>query len=524
MTKKLLILVILLLVGIPNIVSWSNYAFAQSVDTAWVRRYNGPGNLSDFALAIAVDDSGNVYVTGDSPGSGTADDYATIKYDADGNELWVQRYNGPGNKDDRAWAIAVDDSGNIYVTGSSWGSGTSWDCTTIKYYPNGDTGWVRRYNGPENGNDYGFFMDVDGSGNIYVTGHSAHSRQSDIDYLTIKYYPNGDTAWLRRYNGPGSGFDETHAMTVDGSGNAYVTGESEDSVTSLDYATIKYYPNGDTAWIRRYNGPENYSFDAAWAIAVDDSGNVYVTGASWDYETDFDYATIKYYPDGDTAWVRRYNGPGNGYDEAWGIAVDGFHNVYVTGDSPQSSTSPYNEDYATIKYYPNGDTAWVSRYDGPGHGDDWALTMAKDASGNVYVTGRSYGSGTSYDYATIKYYPNGETAWVRRYNGPGNGLEEAYAIAVDGFHNVYVTGWSQGSETAYDYATIKYIQFLCGDVNQDGVVDIADVVYLINYLFISGPAPDPIQAGDVNGDGVIDVADAVYLINYLFLSGPPPCS
>ena len=66
-------------------------------------------------------------------------------------------------------------------------------------------------------------------------------------------------------------------------------------------------------------------------------------------------------------------------------------------------------------------------------------------------------------------------------------------------------------------------EFIRGDVNGDGVIDIADVVYLINYLCIDGPAPDPLEAGDANCDEVVDIADVVYLINYLFIGGPPPC-
>jgi len=64
--------------------------------------------------------------------------------------------------------------------------------------------------------------------------------------------------------------------------------------------------------------------------------------------------------------------------------------------------------------------------------------------------------------------------------------------------------------------------YLCGDINADGVIDIGDVVYLINYLFRSGPAPVPLEAGDDNGDGIVDISDVVYLINYLFKSGPAP--
>jgi hypothetical protein len=81
-----------------------------------------------------------------------------------------------------------------------------------------------------------------------------------------------------------------------------------------------------------------------------------------------------------------------------------------------------------------------------------------DSSGNVYVTGRSGGSGTSDDYATLKYDPAGNQLWVRSYNGPGNSDDWAYALALDGSGNVYVTGWSYGSGTDFDYATIKYVQ------------------------------------------------------------------
>ena len=214
--------------------------------------------------------------------------------------------------------------------------------------------------------------------------------------------------------------------------------------------------------------------------------------------------------------MRRYDGLGSAYDEANAITVDGSGNVYVTGYSCGSGTS---EDYATIKYYPNGDTAWVRRYNGQGNSSDRAYAIAVDGSNNVYVTGQG-----EEGYVTIKYYPTGDTAWVTSYSPPVHQLDLAYAIAVDDSDNVYVTGGSVGLGTSLDYATIKYVQFLCGDVNKDGKVDITDVVYLINYLFISGPAPDPIQAGDVNLDGVVNIADVVYLVNYLFIDGPPPCS
>ena len=74
-----------------------------------------------------------------------------------------------------------------------------------------------------------------------------------------------------------------------------------------------------------------------------------------------------------------------------------------------------------------------------------------------------------------------------------------------------------------EVATVCWGWWVCGDVNGDGVVELGDVVYLINFLYRSGPAPEPLEAGDVNTcDAVVELGDVVYLINYLFKNGPPP--
>jgi len=93
-------------------------SFSQ-VTQEWVARYNGPGNSNDNAWSLAVDGSGNVYVTGSSDVSGTGRDYATVKYNSSGVQQWVARYNGPGNSSDNARSLAVDGSGSVYVTGES---------------------------------------------------------------------------------------------------------------------------------------------------------------------------------------------------------------------------------------------------------------------------------------------------------------------------------------------------------------------------------------------------------------------
>ncbi len=499
---------------------WALPVFAQSVDTAWVRRYDGSGNGDDYTYAIAVDGSGNVYVTGYSPGSGTGDDYATIKYDPAGNQLWEKRYNGPGNGDDHTFDIALDDSGNVYVTGYSPGSVTRYDYATIKYDPAGNQLWEKRYNGPGNSDDWASDIAVDGSGNVYITGFSQDSG-ADYDYATLKYDPAGNQLWEKRYNGPGNSSDNARAIAVNGSGNVYVTGYSIGSGTKYDYATIKYDSAGNQLWEKRYNGSTNAD-DYAFPMAVDGSGNVYVTGGSPGSGTTYDYATIKYDPAGNQLWEKRYNGPGSGWDWPYAIAVDGSGNVYVTGHSEDIGTS---YDYATIKYDPAGNQLWEKRYNGPGNGYDYAHAMAVDGSGNVYVTGYSPGSGTGYDYATIRYDPAGNQLWVKRYNGPGNAEDRTFAIAVNDSGNVYVTGESQGSGTDKDYATLKYAQFLRGDADEDGTVSVSDVIYLIEYLFKGGPAPiQVLQVGDADCDGKVTIGDVIYLVNYLFKGWSPPCT
>jgi Beta-propeller repeat len=165
--------------------------FSQ-VTQEWASRKNGPGNLGDGAGSIAIDISGNVYVTGYSLGNGTGDDYLTIKYNSSGVQQWEARYNGPGNSNDAANQIKVDVSGNVYVTGYSRNgltAGTE-DYATIKYNSSGVQQWVSRYNGPGNGYDAAYNIAVDNSSNVYVTGSSI-GIGTDNDYATIKYNSSG---------------------------------------------------------------------------------------------------------------------------------------------------------------------------------------------------------------------------------------------------------------------------------------------------------------------------------------------
>lgn len=112
--------------------------------------------------------------------------YATLKYDANGNAIWAARYDGPGNGPDYAGAIAVDQSGNVYVTGGSTGTGGSLDYTTIKYDSAGNQLWVARYDGPASRDDVAVGLAVSASGNVYVTGFSVGIHTNDFPAFSAR--------------------------------------------------------------------------------------------------------------------------------------------------------------------------------------------------------------------------------------------------------------------------------------------------------------------------------------------------
>lgn len=469
----------------------------------WVAYYNGPGDIFDIAVAMAVDGSGNVYITGMSMGDGTFGDYATIKYDTNGQQQWIARYNGSEDLADTPSDIAVDALGNVFVTGTSEGLLTGKNYTTIKYDSYGNQQWIDNYDGDANGDDEAVDLALDLSGNVYVTGNS-EGEGTEEDFATIKYNPAGSRQWISRYNGPENGYDEpvgividpsgyicvvgtsegatgnnytliklsitdgvelwniryatesviANAMIGDDAGNIYITGTSYEYETQNNYLTIKFNANGTLQWINTYNGPDNLD-DEANAIAVDGSGNVYVTGGSYANLTLGDYATIKYNSGGFEQWNVRYNSPQNSIDAAFDMTVDGSGNVYVSGEGIGPDTTRY---FTIVKYNTEGTLQWTTRYNdvGADYTDNNLTPIAIDDAGNVYVAGASFGQTTRFDIVILKYDPNGNQLWVRRYNGIGNGDDIPVAIVLDKSGNLYITGESYGSGTGKDYVTLKY--------------------------------------------------------------------
>jgi uncharacterized delta-60 repeat protein len=461
----------------------------------WDARYDGPGSGEDEAYGLALGPAGEVVVVGGSEG-----DFAIVKYDADGGELWARRYDGPDADLDEAVAVVVDPDGNVYVTGPSMGSGAGYDYdyATIKYDASGDHQWTRRYDGPGHDSDRPKALAVDDDGNVYVTGWSTGSG-TGFDYATVKYDADGTQNWVGRYDSPGelSGSDGAEAITVDAAGNVYVaggshSGEWDDDMSGdwSDCLTIKYYVGGG-AWFARHDN--EYEEEAARAIAVDDQGNVYVSGHSW-----WRSLTIKYASDGTPLWSKIGAG-----DEARAIALDRWGNVHVAGSY-------------TIKYDPDGNELWSENNGGT------AEAVAVDPAGNVFVAG--WIRSGSYDvYLTIGYDPDGNRIFEATYDGVGTGHDHAHALVIDPAGDVIVTGGAREAGSR-DFVTLKYAGIaapVLEDSDGDGIPDdddnCPDVANVDQVNSNEGEDDDPVLEGlqaygnvcdpDLDSDGDIDGMD-----------------
>ncbi len=421
----------------------------------WSSRYKASQSNDSYPTAIVNDGSGGVTVAGYSDLEGGAGfDYSTVTYAFTGSQVWEKRYDGPGISDDAATAVASDKSGNIYVAGYSRSSVTGYDFLTVKYDASGVLQWASRYDGPSSGDDIVSALATDAAGNVFVTGYSYDSSGSTSEYATVKYNAAGAQIWVARNSGLLESYNFAFDLAVSNTGDVFVTGTAGDSSGSAyDYLTLKYNAGGSEQWSARYSGSGNGG-DFANAIAVDSSGNVYVTGASDESSArGYDYGTVKYSAGGGKLWTAKYNGTGSDDDDAIGIAVDGTGNVVVTGSSIGPITS---YDYATVRYNSAGSQLWAKRFNGTANDDDTPSSMALDASGNVYVTGYTTSMGTGTDYATLRYSAGGVQQWASLYNGPVSGADQATGIAVDLSGNAVVTGFSGGTGTMHDFATVKY--------------------------------------------------------------------
>jgi len=387
--------------------------------------------------------------------------------------VWNAFLGGTGY--DEGWSIAVDGSGNVYVTGDSnvsWGSpvrayDSDIDSFAAKLDSAGALTWNTFLGGT--GTDIGHAIAVDGNGDIYVAGSSnatwgspETAYDSFYDGFAAKLDSSGALTWNTFLGG--AGIDYGAGLAVDVGGNVYVAGYSnvtwgtpvQAHSTGQDAFAAELDPSGALTWSTFLGGSSD---DFGYGIGVDSSGNVYVAGysyATWGspvraYTAGSDAFAAKLDGDGALTWNTFLGGAGLEY--GYGIAVDGSGNVYAEGNSDATWGSPVRaytsvSDAFAAKLDSSGNLAWNTFLGGSG-ADAGAGGIAVDAGGNVYLAGHSQATwGTPVrpytDYAdafAANLNSSGALAW-NTFLGSSFGYDYCWGLAVDGNGSVYVTGSS----------------------------------------------------------------------------------
>jgi hypothetical protein len=413
--------------------------YAQSPQWQWAK--SAGGTSVEQANAVATDINGNVYVAGlfnsDSITFGATtlinaggDDLFLAKYDSNGTVLWAKRAGGTNV--DHASCVATDVQGNVYIAGYFNSDSITFGATVLK--------------------DTGVFPNYD----IYIA----------------KYDANGTELWAKRQGG--TNFDQAWGICIDDAGNVHLTGKfSSDSIVlgsyvlinvggSDDMYIVKYNSYGTILWAASAGGTGN---DWARDIAVDHSGNVYVTGDYYSSSLSFgstvltnagfnDIFIAKYDSSGIVQWARKAGG--TDLDLPRGLCTDAIGNVYLTGEfySPTISfgttllSTVGSSDIFLAKYDSAGTALWATRSGGTTYDEGWDVFV--DDAGEVLLAGNfqsnpaTFGSillphsGGFNDLFITKYDSSGTALWAKSATGLGNDFANSVSAFEGG--NIYIAG------------------------------------------------------------------------------------
>jgi len=438
-------------------------------EQAWVAHYDGPPitgiHSNDYVKDMVVRDN-YIYVTGYEGLFGS--DWATVKYDYAGQEIWVARYEeGIGQPE----AMAVDADGNVYVTGYN-NNDNAIDVVTFKYSPDGELLWEERYIS-SGGNNSPNDIAIDASGDIYIAGASLIPGQDDFDLLLLKYDSEGNELWVRTLDNGDEQLDSGYALTIDRDGNAIVAGWTEPAAY-----LVKYSPTGDLLW-----DEEHVSY-APWdqwkAVETDADGNIYALGEISIGSQPKSLWTTKYDSNGNILWEQTYMGTHTYDSYAGGLALMPDGGLVITG---QSFDVPFHISIVTIRYAPDGTKLW-QQLETAGYGNASGDDVAVDADGNIYVTGYGYEYSYWEDIITLGYSPEGDLLWTEIYIGPDYESQSDYPheIAVDEDLNVFVAAHSWGNY-GNDFTTIMYVP--------DTTVGITETHTAGTQVIVHEPWPNP---------------------------------
>ena len=440
----------------------------------------------------------------------------SIIYDNSGNSLITGTFYGP----------AVDfDPGPGTFSLSSMGGNNSNDLFILKLNPNGDFLWAKSIdiNGYYSYSSTGAnnsSIAVDSSGNIFITGNFMGnnvdfdpgpgiynlSAPFDHNIFILKLDPNGNFLWAKSM---GSNYSDLgNSIAVDNFGNSYTTGEFEQTVDfdpglgtfilsvnggssgRSDIFILKLDPNGNFIWAKQIGGSDG---DAGFSITIDNSGDILTTGSFYG-NVDFnpgsglnplyadgleDVFILKLDPNGNFIWAKNMGGSHVFNESSFSITTDNLRSVYTTGyfygtadfdpgAGTFNLTSNGENDIFISKLDANGNFVWVKQIGGSTF--DYGISITIDNSGNVNTAGSINGN-VDLDPGAGTYNLGSGGAFISKLNVAGDFVSanlmngsKIYSLAIDSFNNIYTTGWAT-SNTDFDPDTgVYYVPLLSNDI------------------------------------------------------------
>jgi hypothetical protein len=353
----------------------------------------------DVATALAVDDTGNVYICGLA--TDTLPKMFVQKYDSYGSLLWTSLYSSPSALYGGAADIALDADNNVYITGGEFYVVNGGNITTLKYNNGGALQWSGDF-------DYNHLDDgglkITTDGKYVFVGGEVQNTSSDFRYASLSYDCGTGALTGQSVSSAHSiaQFELVNDLKEDNLKNIYMTGAINSTSTGHDFYTVKFDSLLNQVWEITYNTGTGMTEDVANSLDVDNAtGNVVVAGYSEISGHGKDFVVIKYNSSGSVVFNDTYNDTLNGDDEATSVKFDNNGDIVACG---YLSTAINNKDYFTKKYSSGGASGvWQVLYDGDKHLNDKATNLAIDEDGNPIITGESEIGNGEYVYTTVKY-------------------------------------------------------------------------------------------------------------------------
>ncbi len=416
-----------------------------------------PENAGTNVTAMVTDKHGNTYLAGDETATG-AEYYQThlflIKVDASGNFAWKRTFTNGTDSIDNARALALDDAGNVYLTGTRMDTfcnictynTTISDVITMKYNPAGDRLWLNRTSTGEYKLASPRNILVTPGGYSLVTAniseYNSVTFERDNTLLVLVIGPNGKTMFSKQQVdivGYSAAYDKSGNVVVAGCDNFYFPAKP---------VVIKFNRNGNVLW-KRISEEFNFNKEGVfYSVYTDNSGNVYTNGQAEfiQFNNNPQIVTAKYRADGTLLWQK--------YEPVFTYTLPGYYGDYVVDRNGNSYLTGYqgydgliNRDWLTVKYDANGNKKWSKLYVDPigYYNSPVDIDLTKDGA-HVLVAGNgTYKSNGVYSFSTVIYDTAGNQLWQAYYNTMPNGNSFPAGVESDDAGNVYTGGNSGGS-------------------------------------------------------------------------------